>query len=210
MTIAELQTKTGESTRSMLSRYIRYLRRLSNLTIRGDCKVIARTLGTEVVYDAIRETLGGSFAVTKVGAIDVVIGDGLIDGLVPAAIDGRDADGKVAQDRRVYRVENLNAPGYNQRMYLYIEERHTPEAIAENPDLAPKRFRISSAVQKPGEWNALRKLRIETKDPEQLGIVRLLAVIDYEEDEISDIHQVLWFDQEIYEIDGERRFRSAS
>lgn len=200
LTIDDLKARPGEPIRRRLARVVRYLRMDGQIRVQEPARVISRMHGREVIFEPPTVTFPGSFAVTLRGG-EVEIGEGLVSGVVPTIegrrIDGKDADGEDdPQGKPRLRIE---APESGTTSYVVLS------AMASvNGELAQS----DDAV----EVRHLTELPPKMKDAEG-RLVRIVAVLTWTTERrptVRRVRQVVWYDQEVYRVDGEARWRAAA
>lgn len=199
MTTRDLYAKEGESIRTVLSRTVRYLRQEGRVSVTGPARIIRRISGTEVVYDPDPVTFPGSFPVRVTGALTVEIGEGLVSGLVPTIagrrIDGLDEEGE--EDPEGIPELTLEAPESGRRTWIVM--------AAQVDDEGQVREESAGAV----EILHLTELPPRMMDEDGRPL-RIVAAVAWKGGRVERVRQVVWYDQEVYRVDGVARYRAAA
>lgn len=194
----------GAPIRGALARFARAVARESRLTVQGAARVRRTDRGRVVVYEPPPVSFPGSFRVSLVSPLEVQVGDGLVSGLVPRIdgerIDGIDDEGEPLDGGRP--SLECDEPGPEGRSYV---------VLAASPGL---RGEIDPEAEAPLSVEHLAELPPGLRDPETGRIYRIAAVLEWAGEgraqRISRVRQVVWYDQEVYEVDGVARWRAAS
>lgn len=198
MTIGDLRARPGEPIRRVLARVVRYLRHDGKIRVQGPARVISRENGREVIYEPARHVFPGAFRVTVAAPGRLRIGEGLVSGIVPTIkglrIDGLDESGKETDEGPPeLEVENEKEVG---RTYV---------VIAAQVDSSNRLTTSAAAV----EILHLQELPPELRD-EEGRLLRIVAVLRWSGARVESVRQVVWFDQEVYGVDGKARYRAAA
>jgi hypothetical protein len=200
LTIDDLKARPGEPIRRRLARVVRYLRMDGQIRIQAPARVISKMHGREVVFEPPTVVFPGAFAVTLQGG-EVEVGEGLVSGTVPT-IEGRRIDGKDA--------EGKEDEGGKPRLPIEAPESGTTSYVVLSA-MAGADGRLADSAGAV-EVRHLAELPPKMKDAEG-RLVRIVAVLTWTTERrpsVRRIRQVLWYDQEIYRVDGEARWRAAA
>jgi hypothetical protein len=192
MTPTDYEVRDGQPIRPALARFARHVLTSTRVSVEGPAR-ISRSVdgGTKVIFSPPPVSFPGSFQVQTRGAKEVEIGDGLASGLVPTIeevrIDGLDEEGEPLREGRP-RLR-CSGPGADGRSYVVLAsaaEETTPSAV-EHLTLLPAGLL------------------------DELGrALRIVAVLYWREERIERVRQVVWYDQEVVQIEGRPRWRAAA
>jgi len=199
---ADFHAAEGEPIAPLLKRFSRFVLRESRVRVEGPARVHRTASGKRVVYEPPRVIFPGSFRVRVEGSRRVIVGEGLVAGLVPF-LDGRRLDGLDDEGEPdpagVPRLD-CDGPGPEGRSWVLLlataTEKGDLDVEAEAPVEVVHRKEIPEGMREEGR------------------LVRLVAALRWrgegESATIQSVRQIVWYDQEIYSVDGEARWRAAA
>jgi hypothetical protein len=191
MTPTDYEVREGEPIAPALARFARHVMAATRVTVEGPARISrSEDGGTTVVYSPPPVSFPGSFRVRTAGDREVTVGEGLASGLVPTIggdrIDGLDDEGAPLPEGKP-RLR-CSGPGPDGRSYVVLASaaEETEPSRVEHLTLLP-----DGLLDEMGR------------------ALRIVAVLYWREERIARVRQVVWYDQEVVEIGGRPRWRSA-
>jgi len=193
----------GQPIAPLLAKFARYVMRDSTITVTGGARIMKGARGLRVIYDPPPQTFPGSFSVSLRSSNRVQISDGLVSGLVPYVdgrrLDGLDEEGELVPEGRP--SLEVTAPKEGDRSYIVLFARHSEEGEIDD-----------TIEQDSGDPGAVI-VHLEALPPgmrEEGRVARLVAVLYWQDGQVRQVRQVVWYDQEVFPSGGKARMRAAS
>lgn len=188
----------------LLYRFARFVIREVRVRVQGPARQIRTATGKTIIYEPEPQVFPGSFKVRLVGAREVVIGPGLVSGTVPkikeVRIDGLDEDGKELPEGPPRLT--VSPPAGGRRSWVVLMAKTDADG------------ELDAKAEVPVEVRSLIELPRNLRDEGEGTVMRIVAEISWTGAEtsarITAVRQVVWYDQEVYQVGGKARWRAAS
>jgi hypothetical protein len=198
---SDFKAEEGQPIAPLLYRFANFVIRESRIRVMGPARIDRTSIGKKVVYEPPPQLFPGSFAVRLTGSQSLLIGAGLVSGLVPVIagvrIDGLDADGEPLPEG--IPVLTIRPPVSGSRSWVMLQATVNPDGELQTESATAP---IELVHRDTIPVRVFADLAGQTH--------RLVAALEWRGTSVTRVRQIVWYDQEVYAVDGKARFRAAA